>query len=149
MGEYIPQHRRAPRHFDVTFVNLDIDRWYYGLYLQEKPDITATLRISKSGSWYLSKFYKEHNTYGRRQSGQLSDAGIPFNTGAGERNRLTFFTRTPDQDHRLFINGVELPIDFYSDGLLTQDYRQQNPHVSYGLIGVHNQPFENLCTVSP
>ena len=152
---------QASRHLEVTFTNPTSETWRYGLTLAEffyryRNGDPPLWRIDArdDGTWEMNTLRSFGGLgYPDRlvDSGYFEDHGIPFNTGAGEKNRFTFYTQTELSPHRLFINGVEVPIPF-ADTLPQEAYEKYRYGRTYYIHAYDGNgydggvQYEGLCT---
>ena len=149
--------RQAALHFELVFINPDTEPWYYGIKLREYISDSSSnpstwgIEFRQDGTWVMNTL-KQGMFHDRLvDSGTLKDYGVPFPTESGAKNRLSFYTQTPDSAYRLFINGVEVPIPF-ADILPQGEYERYRHGRAYYIIGKDKRQqdggvfYEGLCT---
>ena len=109
---------QVSKNVEVTFVNPPDSRWRYGLKVTwgwgwfgggRTDDLAMFLEVTSDGEWILRE--NDHIARPRvKDSGRIDDGAL--NPMTGDRNQITFYTMTPDDPYRLFVNGVEVPVDF-------------------------------------
>lgn len=136
------------------------DRWWgwdYGLDLRREIS-TSTGPVPRyrfsafhDGSWTL--FQLERNSSGYihprliLKTGYFDVDGIPFNTGVGEKNRITFYARTSDDSPpRILVNGKVVPLPL--DEVFPGPYERYKRGRYYWLTGSRDVAYEELCSVN-
>ena len=153
---------QTSKHVDVQFVNPDRERhWRYGFRITESHgNPRFVLHIDRHGEWVYTK--RRNSTDEIIDSGYLPD-DVPWHTAAGERNQMTFFTRSAngrdanrvfsryEDGYRVKINGVDMGKEFVEafNANLPEEYERHRLGRTYSLFSARNrQQYENLCTVN-
>lgn len=144
------------RNFEATFImnptspSPPVTPWWFGVTIREGQLGAFNLRITRDGEWVLLQ------TEGRLQNepeiqatGYLADDNIPFNTGEGARNHITFLKTESFQP--FFVNGVRVPVTiFFARGgpnISSDDrYLKGRRYSIQTSLGFMN--FENQCAVN-
>ncbi len=153
--------RQTSKHVDVQFVNPDPERhWEYGFGIREELGPYIVLHIDRYGEWVYTKDWTA-SADEIIDSGYLPD-DVPWHTAAGERNQMTFFTRSAngrdanrvfsryEDGYRVKINGVDMGEEFVQafNSNLPQEYDRHRLDRRYLLDAYRPQQYENLCTVN-
>ena len=150
---------QVSRHIEVVFVNPE-ERWWgwdYGLQLQEvtSSSVGPIPRYSFSayhdGSWTLFQFERNNSGYVNPaiilKTSYFDLDDIPFKTGTGEKNRITFYARTSDDSPpQILVNGKTVPLPL--DELFPGPYNRYKTGRYSWLAGSRDLAYEDLCTVN-
>lgn len=141
--------RQVKRHVDVTYIN-EPHKYAYGFRIRNSYSLPEfTIRVTPLGEWVLAR-RTAHGAWVVSETGILANHSVPFNTGEGERNQLTYF-EGDGLNRSFWVNGVKVPVDFAALRKIGSGDRYESSRMYrlyYHGTQIHPQRYENLCTVN-
>ena len=135
------------RDFDVTLINPDDAYWAVGVYISP----SWPYRLDSYGEWALTGWRNHRITI--RRAGLITDKGVEFRTGTGERNQFTLINEKEGLSNEatgLFVNGQRF---------MGWEELRSHPEELFGvrhyshahelIATTENQHYEHLCIGAP
>ena len=154
---------KVNRNIEVVFINPDSSNWQYGIKTSESAMVAGPsphrwhglmFIVTSEGDFQVIEypdFWAPGNGNKTHEILLSSTPATELNTDAGARNLLTFMARTDKNPYRVFINGVEVPInnlpakwtDHWAFG---KEYLPINQYRRGWLIASEKTRYIGLCT---